>query len=283
MKPFHLVRVVACLVVAASWAVPLARPTLAAPADLTSADRDLLVQVRSLGLLAHPAGLTASDRAADERVRQIGERLAVEHADLDRLTRAVVVRVGVELPAVAGAEQRYILGELAAARADEFDPLFVGRLRAAYQQVFPMIAAVRASTRNDAVRAFAATAGAYVARHLDYLDGSGLVDPTVLPAAEGAQGPADRDFLLHVGQAILWKRNAGILAQQRASAPQVRQTADLMVDEVRELDKAFLSAAQPQGVPLPDRPSRAPATCASSACRSRPAAIRRRKRSAWAP
>ncbi|MFG2042313.1 DUF4142 domain-containing protein [Dactylosporangium sp. NPDC048998] len=277
MKHLHLVKAVASLVAAAAWAIPLARPTLAAPDDLSTADRDLLVQVRLLSLLAHPAGVTARDRGGDEQVRQIGEKLATEHGDLDRLVRVVAAQVGVELPAAAPAEEQDSLHELAAARDEEFDRVFVGRLRAANERVFPMIAAVRASTRNDAVRAFATTADAYVARHLDYLDGTGMVSHTAPPTVkagggsgcrpsldaldgvelttEGGLGAADREFLVCLSQAVLWKQLAGILAQQRAASAHVKETGNLITDEARELNREVLSAAKRLNVPLPARPN----------------------------
>ncbi|MGH3712624.1 MAG: DUF4142 domain-containing protein [Micromonosporaceae bacterium] len=274
MKSVHLVRAVACLAVAAAWAIPLSRPTLVAPDDLTSADRDLLVEVRLLSLLARPAGLSAQDRGADEEVRAAGEKLAAEHRDLDNVTRAVATRVGVELPGAPSAEEQGSLDAMAAVRGDEFDRLFVQRLRAAHGRVFPMIAAVRASTRNDAVRGFATTANAYLARHLEYLEDTGLVDHTTLPtvtdvdrsgykfgqdpigdAAATTDDAADRDFLVRVSQLSLWEQRAGVIAQPRAAGGYVKGVGDLIADEDRELSKAVLSAALRQRVRLPGRPS----------------------------
>ncbi|GGM63478.1 DUF4142 domain-containing protein [Dactylosporangium sucinum] len=251
MKHLHLATAVASLVAAAAWAIPLARPALTAADDLSTADRDLLVQVRLLGLLTHPAGLTARDRAAGEQIRRTGETLAIEHANLDSLTRATAVQVGVPLPATATAEDRDFLRELAATPADRFDEMLVGRLRAAYERAFPMIAAARASTRNTAVRAFATTADAYVARHLDYLDSTGLASR---PAAATADA-ADQAFLARLSQAVLWQQLAGILAQQRATRADIRQAGDLITDEARELNRTVRSAVERLHLPPPDRPS----------------------------
>ncbi len=59
----------------------------------------------------------------------------------------------------------------------------MGHARAAPGKIFPAIATVRASTRNDTVRKLAQRANQFVATHLTLLESSGMVDFKALPTA----------------------------------------------------------------------------------------------------
>jgi hypothetical protein len=85
MKHVYLVEAAACLIVVATWTVPLARPTLTAPDNLGTAGRRLLVQVGLLSLLARRVGLAVRHRGADEQVRETGELTAARDNELDRV------------------------------------------------------------------------------------------------------------------------------------------------------------------------------------------------------
>jgi Domain of unknown function (DUF4142) len=129
---------------------------------LGPADRDLLVRVQLAGLWEQLAGFAAPQRGhddlvKDDLVRNVGEKIANEHHELDELVRRVAVQLGVELPDEPTAEQQGWLAEMATAQGVEFDRVFVGRLRAAHGKIFPVIVDVRASSRNAPMRAFAAT------------------------------------------------------------------------------------------------------------------------------
>ena len=63
----------------------------------------------------------------------------------------------------------------------QFDQIFVARLRAAHGKIFPIIGAVRAGTRNDVVRKLAQQANIVVEGHLAMLESTGLVRYGELP------------------------------------------------------------------------------------------------------
>lgn len=63
----------------------------------------------------------------------------------------------------------------------EYDRAFAQRLREAHGAVLPVIAQVRAGTRNELMRTFAVEADVYVSRHIQYLESTGLVDYAALP------------------------------------------------------------------------------------------------------
>jgi predicted outer membrane protein len=139
-------------------------------------DRDLLIKVRLAGLWEMPAGDQAQRRGVDPRVKEIGAKISTEHQELDRATLEVAAKLGVDLPDEPIHDQKLWLGEMDDAQGKNFDVIFVDRLRVAHGKIFPIIGYVRAGTRNELVRSFAATGNAYVLRHMNYLESSGLVD-----------------------------------------------------------------------------------------------------------
>lgn len=150
---------------------------------LGPADRDLLVKVRQAGLWEGPAGQQAQQRGSSARVREVGRLIAAEHADLDAQVREASARLGVVLPNQPTDQQKGWIGEIASQPVSDFDRTFVQRLRAAHGKVLPIIAQVRAGTRNELVRRFATTSAEFVTRHHEYLESTTLVDYSALPEA----------------------------------------------------------------------------------------------------
>jgi predicted outer membrane protein len=148
---------------------------------LGPADRDLLVKVRLAGLWEGPTGQQAESQASSAEVREVGGKLAVEHAQLDEEVRRVAGQLGVLLPSGPTAQQNAWMDEISSATGSDYDRVFVQRVREAHGQVLPVIAGVRAGTRNDLIRQFAGTADEFVSRHHEYLEGTGLVDYSALP------------------------------------------------------------------------------------------------------
>lgn len=147
-----------------------------------TAERDLIIRVRQAGLWEMPAGDWARTRARDQHVKDVGMTLMVDHGRLDVATRALAQRRGVTLPDQPTADQQRWLAEMRDAPSPaEFERVFVNRLRAAHGVIFGIIAQVRANTRDDEIRAFAASANQVVLRHITLLESTGLVDYTQLP------------------------------------------------------------------------------------------------------
>ncbi|MBC6463683.1 DUF4142 domain-containing protein [Actinomadura sp. HBU206391] len=143
---------------------------------MEDSDRDLLVKVRQAGLWEAPTGQQAQQRASSPKVKEVGAHLAIEHAELDADVRKVADQLGVVLPTRASGQQEAWMAELSALRGAPYDRLFVHRLRVAHGKVFAIIAQVRASTGNSVIRAFAERGLKIVARHMQYLESTGLVD-----------------------------------------------------------------------------------------------------------
>jgi putative membrane protein len=76
-----------------------------------------------------------------------------------------------------------------AAEGEEFDQIYIDRLRAAHGKIFPAIATIRTSTRNDTVRKLAQRANQFVMTHLTLLESSDLVDFAALPTAPPPNAP----------------------------------------------------------------------------------------------
>lgn len=150
---------------------------------LGPADRDLLVKVRLAGLWEGPTGQQAETQASSPEVQEAGRKISEEHAALDVDVRETANQLGVLLPSSASDQQIGWMNEISQQTGSDYDRVFVQRLRDAHGTVLPIIAQVRATTRNELMRQFAETADAFVSRHIGYLEGTGLVDYAALPQA----------------------------------------------------------------------------------------------------
>ena len=169
---------------------------------LGPADRDLLQKVRLAGLWEGPTGQQAEQQATSPAVREVGRKLAVEHADLDRQVREVANELGVLLPSSPNAQQMAWMADISSRTGSDYDRTFVQKVREAHGIILPAIAAVRSGTRNDKVRAFAEVADQFVSRHHQYLESTGLVNYAALPTPPSPgllSGSTDpRDLILPI-------------------------------------------------------------------------------------
>ncbi|MFP3966273.1 DUF4142 domain-containing protein [Actinomadura fulvescens] len=141
---------------------------------LSEGDRALLAAVRRAGLWEMPAGQQAQQRASSARVKEVGDMIMEQHAQLDEDVRATAARLGVILPSEPNADQKRWLAELSGKFGADYDQTFVLRLRAAHGKVFGVIAQVRAQTENSEIRAFSERSLKYVNTHMTLLESTGL-------------------------------------------------------------------------------------------------------------
>ena len=196
------------------------------------ADRDLLVKVRLAGLWEGPTGQQAQQMASSPQVRDVGGKLATEHAQLDEEVRKVANQLGVMLPSSPSSQQVGWMNEISSKTGADYDRTFVQLVREAHGQVLPVISDVRANTRNDLVRQFAITAAEYVNRHHLYLESTGLVNYAALPHHSPgllAGGTAIQDLIVPISVfviallaaiALLWAlRNRSSGRRERVTLP----------------------------------------------------------------
>jgi predicted outer membrane protein len=150
---------------------------------VSAADKDLVVKVRLAGLWEIPAGEMAQEKSADPRIQKIGRDIAAQHEILDAFDRAAAKKLKIALPNKPNSDQQAWLAEMRDAEGEEFDEIYIDRLRAAHGKIFPAIGTVRASTRNDVVRRLAQQANQFVVTHMTLLESSGIVDFAALPSA----------------------------------------------------------------------------------------------------
>ncbi|MCM0677020.1 DUF4142 domain-containing protein [Micromonospora phytophila] len=184
-------RVAVLLITIAAGLGVLPGVAVAAPAgqQLNAADAALLNGVRLAGLWEMPAGQMAAEKGQNRTVRQIGAEIASEHEELDRLTVEAANKLGATIPTDPTAEQKGWLSEMQNASGARFDQIFVTRLRVAHGKIFPVIGAVRASTRDPVIRKLAEDANKFVMHHMQMLESTGLVRwPELPPAALPAPG-----------------------------------------------------------------------------------------------
>jgi predicted outer membrane protein len=151
--------------------------------NLSAADKDLVVKVRLAGLWEIPAGEMAQQKSKDPRIQEIGKEIAAQHQVLDALDRAAAKKLNITLPNAPNNDQQGWLGEMRDATGTDFDAIYIDRLRQAHGKIFPAIATVRATTRNDTVRKLAQQANQFVATHMTLLESSDIVDFQALPTA----------------------------------------------------------------------------------------------------
>lgn len=169
---------------AALVAAPAAATARApAPTQLSATDVALLNGVRLAGLWEMPAGQMAAEKGSRAVVREVGVRIAQQHADLDQLVVDAANKLGSGLPAEPTPEQKGWLAEMQNSSGARFDRTFVDRLRFAHGQIFPVISAVRAATRNAVIRKLAEDANGFVMGHMSMLESTGLVRYHDLPPA----------------------------------------------------------------------------------------------------
>ena len=150
---------------------------------ISAADRDFVIKVRLAGLWEIPAGQMAQERSDTTRIKEIGRSISAQHIALDELTRTAAKKLKIKLPDKPNSDQQGWLAEMREAQGTDFDDVYIDRLRAAHGKIFPAIATIRSSTRNDTVRKLAQQANQFVMTHMTLLESSGIVDFAALPTA----------------------------------------------------------------------------------------------------
>jgi putative membrane protein len=156
---------------------------------VSPADRDFVIKVRLAGLWEVPASNMAQEKSDDPRIVNIGKSISAQHVLLDKLDRDVAKKLNIDLPQQPNGDQQGWLAEMRNANPTTFDQIYVDRLRAAHGKIFPAIATIRASTRNDSVRQLAQQANQFVLTHITLLESSGIVDYGALPTAAAPTTP----------------------------------------------------------------------------------------------
>ncbi|MFF4889993.1 DUF4142 domain-containing protein [Micromonospora chersina] len=162
--------------------------------QMNAADMTLLNGVRLAGLWEMPAGQMAAEKGQSKRVREIGAEIARQHGVLDQLVVEAANKLGATLPTTPTTQQQGWLAEMQNATGAQFDQIFVTRLRVAHGNIFPVIGAVRASTRDPIVRKLADQTNTFVTNHMLMLESTGLVRWQQLPPP--AMPPAQSDSLI---------------------------------------------------------------------------------------
>ncbi|MBD9735126.1 DUF4142 domain-containing protein [Streptomyces sp. H28] len=143
---------------------------------LTESDRDFVVKVRAAGLWEHPLGLMAIERGTTPEMKEAGEHLVVGHGRLDESCRKIALELGITLPNQASPQQEGFVQTVDSTTGKEFDSVAVNIMRVTHGQIFPVIAKVRANTRNTLVRQLADQANDTVLDHITVLEKTGLVN-----------------------------------------------------------------------------------------------------------
>jgi putative membrane protein len=189
--------------------------------EVSAADKDFVIKVRLAGLWEIPASNMAQTKSENPRVVEIGKSISAQHVILDQIDREVAKQLGIDLPNQPNSDQQYWLSEMHNANSATFDQIYIDRLRAAHGKIFPAIATIRASTRNDSVRKLAQQANQFVMTHMSLLESSNIVNYGALPTAPApvvtGKGPVPVD------------QNMVAQAQSNNGMPGVSTTVVLLV------------------------------------------------------
>ncbi|AEV87935.1 hypothetical protein ACWT_6924 [Actinoplanes sp. SE50] len=180
-----------------------------AKGTVSAADKDFVIKVRLAGLWEIPAGNMAQEKSDDPNIVKIGKSISAQHVVLDELDRAVAKKLGIDLPNQPNGDQQGWLAEMRNASGGQFNQIYVDRLRAAHGKIFPAIATIRASTRNDSVRKLAQQANQFVMTHMTLLESSGIVDYGALPTAAAPVAPGQKGPVPIDNQMIAAAGNGG--------------------------------------------------------------------------
>ncbi|MFG3100854.1 DUF4142 domain-containing protein [Streptomyces sp. NPDC048182] len=143
---------------------------------LTEADRDFVVKVRAAGLWEHPLGLLAMERGTTPELREAGRHLVAGHARLDATCRRIAPELGITLPNLASPQQQQFVATVDGTTGRQFDTTAVNIMRVTHGQIFPVVAKIRANTKNSLVRQLADQANDTVLDHISVLEKTGLVN-----------------------------------------------------------------------------------------------------------
>lgn len=215
----RLHRAIAASTLIVVFSLALAPFAAAAPVDtsqssgpITDQDRDVLLRVRQAGLWEGPVSAQVAMRTQNPKVKAVAEQLAHEHHILDEATLAAASKLGVSVPDTASPQQQGWVTQILSAPPQQMDKLYVGIVRSAHGLVFTIIAADRAATQNDVMRAFAQSGIDFVMRHMMMLETTGLVDSNSLvtpisgPTSQAAIAPSLPDS----GSVVLGIALAGV-------------------------------------------------------------------------
>ncbi|MEN3585860.1 MULTISPECIES: DUF4142 domain-containing protein [unclassified Streptomyces] len=143
---------------------------------LSEADRDFVVKVRAAGLWEYPLGLMAMERGTTPEMKEAGEHLVAGHARLDETCRKIAPELGITLPNQASPQQQQFVSTVDGTTGRQFDTTAVNIMRITHGQIFPVIADVRANTKNSLVRQLADQANDTVLDHITVLEKTGMVN-----------------------------------------------------------------------------------------------------------
>ncbi|AVH61283.1 MULTISPECIES: DUF4142 domain-containing protein [Streptomyces] len=143
---------------------------------LTEADRDFVVKVRAAGLWEHPLGLMAMERGTTAAMKEAGEHLVAGHARLDATCRKIAPELGITLPNQASPQQQQFVATVDASTGKQFDTTAVNIMRITHGQIFPVVAKIRATTKNTLIRQLADQTNDTVLDHITVLEKTELVN-----------------------------------------------------------------------------------------------------------
>ncbi|GGR92516.1 hypothetical protein GCM10010269_34400 [Streptomyces humidus] len=162
---------------------------------LTEADRDFVVKVRAAGLWEYPLGEMAMKKGSTQEMKEAGKHLIVGHAGLDAMCLKIAPMLNVTLPNQASPQQQQFVATSAAESGRQFDSTAANIMRVTHGQIFPVIAKIRATTRNTLVRQLADLANDTVLDHITVLENTGVINSELVNFQQSTPPKLPKDQL----------------------------------------------------------------------------------------
>jgi putative membrane protein len=134
---------------------------------LNAQDKAYLIGAHQTNLAEIATGKLAESKSDSGEIKDLGAMLVADHTKLDTNLRKVAAAANVSLPTAPNAEQRALGAKLAAASANEFDPLFVSGQLTGHTKAMALGKQELSAGSDPAVKKDARAAAPVIAKHHD--------------------------------------------------------------------------------------------------------------------
>ena len=124
--------------------------------EIADSDREFLTEAASGGPMEVELGRTAAKNAGHKRVKEFGQRMAVDHGKADAELKRIAARKNVALPAEPADALRQKMERLSQLKGDEFDRAYMKEMVDDHEHDVEKFREASKEAKDPDVKAFAA-------------------------------------------------------------------------------------------------------------------------------
>jgi putative membrane protein len=156
--------------------------------EIADSDRAFITEAAAGGQMEVDLGRTAAKNAADKRVKEFGQRMAVDHGRADAELKQLAARKNVTLPAKPTDDQRGKVDDLSRLKGDEFDRAYMREMIDDHEHDVAKFREAAKEAKDPDVKSFAAKTLPTLEAHLRMAkDVANEVHATTSGAGKGAR------------------------------------------------------------------------------------------------